>query len=156
MQKSLWLAITFCGAIAAGPSGSIATAQTAIKTPVNSQTDLPRHSYPMSGPASAFVTIDDAAFRSFADSVLADVNSTLDDYDIKDRATLRGELESKLILQDLIGDNEAALVTLAGLRENQDKPNARLTPPRRLIGSVPARHALSHLVHPTTIHQPLK
>jgi len=127
MKKSLWLALTLCGVTAAGSGGSIATAQTAIKTPVNSQTDLPRHSYPMSGPASAFVTIDDAAFRPFADSVLADVNSTLDDYDIKDRATLRGELESKLILQDLVGDNEAGLITLASLRENQDKPSARLT-----------------------------
>ena len=127
MQKNRWLAFVFCGAFIAGSGSSPAAAQTTIKKPVNSQTDLPRHSYPMSVPASEFATADDAAFRTFADSVLADVNSTLNDYDIKDRATLRGELESKLTLQDLVGDNEAGLTTLASLRENQDKPNARLT-----------------------------
>jgi subtilisin family serine protease len=127
MRKGLSLAFTLYGVIAAASGSSIATAQTAMKAPVNSQTDLPRHSYPMNRPASTFVTVDDAAFRSFAESVLADVNSTLEDYDIKDRATLRDELASKLILQDLVGDNEAGLVTLRSLRENQDKPSARLT-----------------------------
>lgn len=127
MRKNHWLAVAACAAIVAGSCGAPAMAQTSDKKPLNSQTDLPRHSYPMNVPASEFVTVDDATFKLFADSVLADVNSILNDYDIKDRATLRDELASKLTLQDLLGDNQRGLVTLASLRENQDKPNARLT-----------------------------
>lgn len=102
-------------------------AQSDAKKPVNSQTDLPRYSYPMSEPASVFVIADKAVFKAFTQHVLADVKTTLNDYDIKDRATLRTELQMKLAAQDLLAENDAALATLASLREYQDKPDLRLT-----------------------------
>jgi subtilisin family serine protease len=104
-----------------------ASAQGGAKKPVDSQTDLPRYSYPLSEPASVFVAADEPVFRRFTQQVLADVNATLDDYDIKDRATLRSELESKLTALILLGENDAALATLADLRANQEKPDLRLT-----------------------------
>lgn len=85
MQKKRWFAYAACVAFVAASGTSPAMAQSAIKKPVNSQTDLPRHSYPMAQPASEFVSADEATFRPFANSVLADVNATLSDYDIRDR-----------------------------------------------------------------------
>jgi hypothetical protein len=105
----------------------VVSAQGGAKKPVNSQTDLPRFFYPMSQPASEFVGADEAVFRPFTRRVLADVNATLNDYDIKDRATLRTELQVKLTAQALLGDNDAAPATLASLRDHQDKPDLRLT-----------------------------
>jgi hypothetical protein len=103
------------------------SAQSGAKKPVNSQTDLPRFSYPLSQPASEFVAADETVFRAFTQHVLADVNATLDDYDIKDRATMRIELQVKLTAQELLADNDAALATLASLRDYQDKADLRLT-----------------------------
>ncbi len=119
--------LLLCGCFALMFLSGVASAQSGAKKPVNSQTDLPRFSYPMSEPASKFVTADEAVFRAFTQHVLADVNATLDDYDIKDRATLRTELQLKLVAQLLLADNDAALATLASLREYQDKADLRLT-----------------------------
>lgn len=125
MNKPYGLLLCACSALMFWSGG--ASAQDGAKKPVNSQTDLPRFSYPMSQPASEFVAADDAVFKAFTQRVLADVNATLNDYDIKDRATLRTELQLKLTAQVLLGDNDAALATLASLRDYQDKADLRLT-----------------------------
>lgn len=125
MKQLHGLLLCACSALMCWSSG--VPAQSGAKKPVNSQTDLPRYSYPLSEPASTFVVADEAVFKAFTQRVLADVNATLNDYDIKDRATLRTELQLKLTAQDLLADNEAALATLASLREYQDKPDLRLT-----------------------------
>ncbi len=117
--------LCICFALVVWSAG--AWAQDGAKKPVNSQTDLPRFSYPMSQPASEFVLADDTVFKPFTQRVLADVDATLHDYDIKDRATLRTELELKLTAQILLEDNDAALATLASLRGYQDKADLRLT-----------------------------
>ena len=125
MNKSNGLLLCACSALMFWSGG--VSAQSGAKKPVNSQTDLPRFSYPLSQPASEFVAADEAVFRAFTQRVLADVNATLNGYDIKDRATLRTELHLKLTAQVLLADNDAALVTLASLRDYEDKADLRLT-----------------------------
>jgi hypothetical protein len=101
--------------------------QTSGKKRVTSQSDLPRFTYPVKGSASDLLQSDDATFNAFALKVQADVESTLRDYDIADKATLRLLLQAKLDLQQLGGENQAALETLASLRAEEEKPAARLT-----------------------------
>jgi subtilisin family serine protease len=125
MNKPHGLLLCACSALMFWSGG--VSAQSGAKKPVNSQTDLPRFSYPLSQPASEFVTADEAVFRALTQRVLTDVNATLNDYDIKDRATMRTELHLKLTAQDLLADNDAALATLASLRDYQDKADLRLT-----------------------------
>ena len=45
--------------------GSGMVSAQAERKPVNSQTDLPRHAYPVSMPASAFVNADEPTFNAF-------------------------------------------------------------------------------------------
>jgi len=101
--------------------------QTSGKKKVTSQSDLPRFTYPVKTSASGLLQSDDATFNAFASKVRADLESTLRDYQIDDKATLRLLLQAKLDLQQLAGENQAALETLAALRAEQEKPAARLT-----------------------------
>jgi len=94
---------------------------------VTSQSDLPRFTYPVKGSASDLLQSDDVTFHAFASKVRADLESTLRDYEIDDKATLRSLLQAKLDLQQLAGENQAALETLASLRAQEEKPAARLT-----------------------------
>jgi hypothetical protein len=94
---------------------------------VTSQADLPRFTYPVKGSASDLLQSDDATFRAFASKVRADLDSTFRDYKIDDKATLRLLLQAKLDLEQLAGQNEAALGTVASLRAEEEKPAARLT-----------------------------
>ena len=59
------------------------------KKKVTSEADLPRFPYPISGSASNLLQADAATFNEFAARVRADVESTLRDYEIQDKATLR-------------------------------------------------------------------
>ena len=68
------------------------------KATIASQSDLPHFSYPISGSASALVDADDATFAAFAKEVRANIERVLNDYDIKDRSTLRELLSQKLDL----------------------------------------------------------
>jgi subtilisin family serine protease len=101
--------------------------QTSGKKKVTSQSDLPRFTYPVKGSASELLQSDDATFHAFASKVRADLESTFRDYEIDDKATVRLLLQAKLDLQQLAGENHAALETLASLRAEQEKPAARLT-----------------------------
>jgi len=125
VRSAAWLLAALIGGTAALP----ATAQTAppVKKIVVSQNDLPRFTYPLSGSASALVGADDATFKPLLTQVRANLDLVLSGYEIKDRATLRQLTELKLNLEDLAGDNQTALATLATLRDLQDKPDAKLT-----------------------------
>jgi subtilisin family serine protease len=102
-------------------------AQTAIKKVVKTQDDLPRFNYAIAGTATELLTSDDATFNVFAAKVQGDVDSVLNDYDIQDRATLRGLLGVRLQLQLLAGNQDKeALETLAKIRDLEDKPDAKL------------------------------
>jgi hypothetical protein len=101
--------------------------QTSNKKKVASQSDLPRFTYPVKSPASDLLQSDDATFHAFASKVRADLESTLRDYEVADKATLRLLLQAKLDLQQLTGENQAALETVASIRAEEEKPAARLT-----------------------------
>jgi hypothetical protein len=99
--------------------------QTSGKKKVTSQADLPRFTYPVKGSASDLLQSDDATFHAFASKVRADLDSTFRDYETDDKATLRLLLQAKLDLQQLAGENQAALATVASLRAEEEKPAAR-------------------------------
>jgi hypothetical protein len=99
----------------------------AAKKKVASANDLPRFSYPIERPPSVLITSDDATFNPFAKKVLRDVNSVLNDYDIDDKATLRQLYATRLNIEVLTNDNQAALETSKKLRDLQEKPQAQAT-----------------------------
>ncbi len=98
---------------------------TAVKKKINSATDLPRFSYPMSTPPSTLLTADDATFNAFAARVIHDIDSVLGEYDVEDRSTLREFYSAKLNLDLLTGDNQAALSSIEKIKSLQDKPEAQ-------------------------------
>ena len=109
------------------------------KKPVNSEADLPRYTYAMTGTASQLFQSDPATFGAFASKVLADVNATLDGYDIKDKATLRTLLNEKLEILALQGKNQDALALVPQTRDVEDKPDAKLTSNLRIEAILKAR-----------------
>jgi subtilisin family serine protease len=118
----------------------VATAQSA-KKPVTSEADLPRYTYAVPGSASQLLQADPATFDAFAEKVLADVNATLDGYDIKDHATLRGLLSEKLSILTLLGKNQDALALVQQIRDLQDKADLKLTSGLRIEATLKARIA---------------
>lgn len=96
------------------------------KATITSRSELPHFSYPIHGTASALVGGDDASFAAFAKQVRADLDRVLEDYDIKDRSTLRELLSEKLDLEELDGDYQDALRTVASLRALEEKPAQKL------------------------------
>jgi hypothetical protein len=105
-----------------------AYSQSGEKKKVNSQADLPRFSYPMAVPASELVRADDATFNAFVTKVHADLDTIFRDYSIDHKATLRTLLSVKLDLQQLAGEDQAALQTIDTLRSFEEKPAAKLIP----------------------------
>ncbi len=102
-------------------------AQPPAKKVVKTENDLPRFNYAIPGTATDLLNSDDATFSVFAAKVQADVDSVLNDYDIQDRATLRSLLSVRLTLQLLAGNqDQAALKTMAAIRDLEDKPDAKL------------------------------
>lgn len=101
-------------------------APSTTKQVVRTQDDLPRHSYPINGTAVELLNSDDATFNAWAAKVNADVDATLNDYDIQDHATLRDLLNSRLTYQVLTHQDQAGLETIAQLRAVEDKPDAKL------------------------------
>lgn len=98
------------------------------KKPVRSQDDLPRTTFVVVGTAASLVDGDAATFDAFAKPVRADLERTLAEYDIKDRATLRGLLGVQLAFELLAGtEDTAALATVLKIRDLEDKPDAKLT-----------------------------
>lgn len=95
------------------------------KKKVNSANDLPRFSYPVSIPPSALLLADNATFNAFAENVRHDVDSVLRDYAIDDKATLRMLYATRLNVQILNNENEAALSTIDEMRSLQEKPAAK-------------------------------
>jgi len=93
---------------------------------VHDEAQLPRFSYPVTMAPSALLVADDATFAPFATAVGKDVDNTLRDYDIQDRASLRDFVQTKLAIQLLAHDNEGARATLATLRSDQSKPELKL------------------------------
>ncbi len=87
--------------------------------------DLPRHSYEVLGTVTELVT-SKAAFEPFAARVRADVEKTLEMYEIEDKTTLKGFYGTILALDILEGNYEDALVRIDQIRKLQDKPASKL------------------------------
>jgi len=98
-----------------------------VKKKVASQNDLPRFTYPIKGSASALLNVDDATFAPLLAQVRNNLTLVQTNYDIQDRATLRQLSRLELSIEVLNGDNQAALATLAHLRDLADKPDLKLT-----------------------------
>jgi subtilisin family serine protease len=105
---------------------TFAQSQSSGKKKVTSQADLPRFSYPLTGPASELLEADNATFNAFASKVHADLDTIFRDYDIDDKSTLRTLLSVRLDLQELAGEYQAGLQTVDALRALQQKPAAKL------------------------------
>jgi subtilisin family serine protease len=104
-------------------STSLALAQD--KKRVDKAADLPRYTYKIDGSLEDIVR-DDAKFAAFARDYRRDVDTTLAQYDIQDKATLRQLLGSLAQLDYLEGKNSDALQKLARIRELQEKPADKL------------------------------
>lgn len=90
------------------------------------ETQLPRFSYPMPVAPSVLLVSDDATFAPFAAAVGADVDKTLRDYDIQDKASLRDLISTKLAIAVLARDEAGARQTIAQLRAAETKADLQL------------------------------
>jgi len=97
------------------------------KRAVQSEADLPRVVYPVTGSVSTLLQSEDSVFASKVKQAGADLDALFADYDIQDKATLISMLTAKLSLQELGGEDAAGLETIAKLRELQSKPDLKLT-----------------------------
>ena len=121
-----------CQSVALAVIGSlvpcVATGQDVARKRVQTEADLPRFSYPVTGTVPQLLTSDTPAFLTFATPVVADVDRLLAEYQIGDHATMRRLLEAKLRYGILSGaDDKAALVVLRQIRASEDKAAAKLT-----------------------------
>ena len=113
---------------------------------VHDATQLPRFSYPLSTAPSALLVANDAAFAPFAAAVGSDVDKTLRDYDIADRATLSEFISTKLALQMLAHDAAGARRSIAALRAAQQKTDLQLMAGRTYLAYLNAQDAVK--AHP--------
>jgi subtilisin family serine protease len=137
------LSLMFLAAAAILTAPMVTTfAQSPAKKVVKTENDLPRFNYSITGTATDLLNSDDATFSTFTAKVQADVDSVLNDYDIQDRATLRSLLGARLVLQLLAGNqDQAALKTIAAVRDLEDKPDAKLLSGLRATAIIQARIA---------------
>jgi subtilisin family serine protease len=94
---------------------------------IQSEADLPRMTYSMSGSVSTWLQSDPAVSAPLLQKAVADIHSLLTDYDIKDRATLTSVLSAKLATEELNGETGEALQTIGELRALQQKADLKLT-----------------------------
>ncbi len=98
----------------------------AQKPRITSQDQLPRFSYPYTGPVTE-VLKNEAVAEKLAAAVRADVEKLLADHEIEDRSTLQ-DLWGTLLALDLhAGRHEDALRRIAQIRALDEKPAAKLT-----------------------------
>jgi hypothetical protein len=94
------------------------------KKKIESSDQLPVHSYPISGKASSLLT-NDAALATLAASLEKDLEGDLRDFDIQDKATLRGYYASRQDTAFFAGRYDDALSYLRKKNALQDKPVAK-------------------------------
>ena len=111
----------------AGLSFAVTALSDQPKRAVQSEADLPRVAYPVTGSVSTLLQSEDSVFASKVKQAGADLDGLFADYDIQDKATLISMLTAKLSLQELGGEDAAGLETIAKLRELQSKPDLKLT-----------------------------
>ena len=121
MRRAIWLAGMVAAVAACGFSSAAQTRKV-----VRSVDDLPRTTYPVTGTAAEVLISPPERFEAFARPVVADIDQTLATYAIADKATLRAMLHAKLGAQIATGrDDAAALATVAAIRAQEDKAEAK-------------------------------
>jgi subtilisin family serine protease len=110
----LFLAILLAGGAAAQ-----------AKKRIDKAADLPRFTYKLDSKIEDMVR-DDAKFKPFAADLRRDLESVLAQYDIEDKATLRGILAELAQLDMLEGSYDAALARVAQVKALEDKPADKL------------------------------
>lgn len=119
-------------ALAAALSVPVAQAQTAAPKPrIEKAADLPRFSYPISGPLEEVVR-QSAAFAPLAAALRRDTEGVLAGYDIADKGTRRDLISLLAVLDYLDGRYASALARADEVRALQDKPADRLLSGLRL------------------------
>jgi subtilisin family serine protease len=105
---------------------ALALAQTP-KTSVTSAAELPRFVY--DAPEKLLDLLnDDAAYRTFAAKVRADLESVLRDYEIKDEATLKQIYKTLVYLDLQDGKSDSVLERINLIRNLESKPELKLYP----------------------------
>jgi hypothetical protein len=98
----------------------------AEKQVITQADQLPRIAFPFEG--SVVELVDDPdALQPYLDQLRAEIERQLDVFDIQDKGTVRGYIQTLRTLDFLAGDYEAALEKIKTIREMQDKPSERLT-----------------------------
>ena len=104
---------------------ALSSAHALEKKRIDKAADLPRCSYKVDGPLEEIIR-DDSKFAAFARAYRTDVESVLAEYDIADKAALRGMLSSLMQLDFIEGRYDAALKRATQVRELQEKPADKL------------------------------
>ena len=104
---------------------ALSSAHALEKKRIDKAADLPRFSYKVDGPLEEIIR-DNSKFAAFARAYRTDVESVLAQYDIADKAALRGMLSSLMQLDFIEGRYDAALKRATEVRELQEKPADKL------------------------------
>jgi subtilisin family serine protease len=119
--------LIFVLAVIAPPWAQAQDETPADKPVIETEADLPRHTYTLPTETASALLSSDAAFEEVAARVRSDIKATLENYMIKDKATrrkLHGTLEDLALLR---GDYEDALSHARTIRKLEEKPAQRLT-----------------------------
>jgi subtilisin family serine protease len=111
-------------AVAVSTAFVVSPSFAADKIKVDSLDDLPDHSYPVAGSATALLA-DDAAFAAFTAKVRADLEGDLEAYDITDPSTLQKYHTALANAALLEGRWDAAIVHLDVARDLEQKPASK-------------------------------
>jgi hypothetical protein len=95
------------------------------KKRIDKAADLPRFTYKLDSKIEDMIR-DDAKFKPFAVELRRDLDSVLAQYDIDDKATLRGILVELVQLDMLEANYDAALARVAQAKALEDKPADKL------------------------------
>lgn len=98
----------------------------AQKKPIETANDLPRRTYTVKGTALEILE-DRAQLAQLTGELLKNMQSDLDTYDIRDKATLNGYYSMLMILHASRGDYDRALTYIPLIRELETKKAAKLT-----------------------------
>jgi subtilisin family serine protease len=103
-----------------------ATPALAEKTVITEADQLPRIAYPFEGNVIELLNNPDA-LAEFLGKARAEIERRLDEFDIQDKATVRGYEQNLRTFDFLDGNYAAALERLYRVREMMDKPSDKLT-----------------------------
>jgi len=133
------LALGLCHAGAVAQQDVPAAGQPGRKV-VNTQDDLPRHTYTIEGKASEFV-LSDGPFKAFVTKVKANTEGDLAKYDIQDRTTLQGYYGMMQQIAMFEGRLADAAAMVEKVRELEVKESKKLMTGQVLMSMIAAERS---------------